>query len=327
MSDQSPPAPPEPLAAEKAAAGAAAPERAATHLAPQPRSRAVLWVLLVLGAFLALGALWFALFGNPQVIGSDAGAILGSSSATSASSATSTSGVTTPTVPITPDDVKAVLAQIDYAESSDASTTEYNDMISHAVAGVDLAAFAQNTLESTQSIWWVEPSTDVGRAVTGAEKNAIVAESIAAWLSREQSIGETSTLSDVLGVRMYAPSSVDRIRSDSLFEVLGQGLAPLGLMFGAHDADDAWTWRVEQVTVTGPTTADVTYSASVRPDAGWRFVDASASYVKHLTFSATAGGGWRLAGWGNYGEVRSHLDANITPPGSVTAIDEWWGSL
>ena len=326
MSDQSPPAPPEPPAAERAAAAAAAAERAApeqavTQLAPQPGSRAVLWALLVLGAFLALGALWFALFGNPRVIGLDAGDVLGSSSATS------TSAVTTPTVPLAPDDVKAVLAEIDYAESSDASTTEFNDMILHAVAGVDLAAFAQSTLESAQSIWWVEPSTDIRRTLTGAEKNAIVAESIAAWLSREQSIGETSTLSDVLGVRLYAPSSVDRIRPDSLFEVLGQGLAPLGLMFGAHDPDDAWTWRVEQVTVTGPTTADVTYSASVKPDAGWRFVDPSVSYVKHLTFSTTAGGGWRLAGWSNYAEVRSRFDANITPPGSVTAIDEWWGSL
>jgi len=278
-------------------------------------------VLLALAALLAIGALWFALFGNPRVVGSDTGAAVRSSTATS------TSGVTTPTVPITVDDVKAVMAQVDYAESSDSSTTEYNNTISHAVAGVDLSAFAQNTLEATSSIWWVDPSTNTSTTLTGAEKDSIVAESIGAWLKRERSVGETSTLSDLLGVRLFPPDSADRIRPDSLLEVIGQGLSPLSLMFGAHDVDDDWAWRVEQITVTGPMSADVTYSASTNSHARFKFIDPSVAYVKHLTFAQTAGGGWRLAGWSNYPEVRARFLNNITPPGSVTNIDEWWGSL
>ena len=286
-------------------------------------SRAVLWVLVVLGAFLALGALWFALFGNAQVIGPDAGPGPRLQPATS----TASSEAASPTVPITGDDVKAVLAQVDYAESSDASITEYNHMISHAVAGVDLATFAQSTLESTSTIWWVDPSTGASSTLSGAEKDAVVAESIALWLKREDSIGETTTLSDLIGVRMYPPTAADRNRPDSLLEVVGQGLAPLGLMFGARDAGNVWDWQVEQIAVTGPRTADVTYSASVEHGQRWRFADPSAHYLKHLTFSTTGGGGWRLAGWGNYDDIRSRFQSNVRPPGAVPPLDEWWGSL
>jgi hypothetical protein len=37
--------------------------------APARGPRAALWVLVVLGGFIAMGALWYALFGGPQTIG------------------------------------------------------------------------------------------------------------------------------------------------------------------------------------------------------------------------------------------------------------------
>jgi hypothetical protein len=126
---------------------------------------------------------------------------------------------------------------------------------------------------------------------------------------------------------MFPPDSPDRIRPDSLLEVIGQGLAPLSLMFGAHDVDNEWTWSAEQVSVTGRSTADVTYSASTNSNAQFKFVDPSVTYIKHLSFAPAPEGGWRLAGWSNYAEVRARFSANLTPPGSVTNVDEWWGSL
>ena len=223
--------------------------------------------------------------------------------------------------------MKAVLSEVDYVESADASETEINDAIAHAVAGVDLLAFAQNTLDATASVWWVDPSTGARQTLAGAQKDAIVDESLAAWLKREQSIGETSTLGDLLGVKLYPPTSVDRNRGDSQLEVIGQGLQPLTLMFGAHDSDDDWSWHVEQAAVTGPNTADVTYSAETSASALWRFANPSRTYTKRLIFAPTAGGGWRLSGWSNYPEVRTRLLGNITPPDGDTAVDEWWSSL
>jgi hypothetical protein len=288
----------------------------------QERLPAGFWVLVVIAAFIALAALWFALFGNPQVIGPDTGATSGSVSTTSPGGT-----ATLPTGPITVRDVEAVLAQVDYTETTDTPTFEYNETLAHVTAGVDTLAFAKQTLEATPAIWWVETGTNAARDISGARKDALVAEALANWNGRLAEDGTRSALVAMLDVPFKAPNSATRTRQDSLLQVITQGLAPLGLMFGANDEDDNWTWAVRRITVTGLDSADVAYSASTRPGAPWQFVDPSAVYVKRLVFTRTPAGRWQLAGWPNHAEVSARFRSNVTPPGAVTDLDEWWGSL
>lgn len=292
--------------------------------APARRLHPALWVLIVLGAFIAGGALWFAIFGSPQVIGTDTGQVPGSTTASGLATATPT-GVTTSTAPITADDVKAVLSAVDYVEPDDSQEVEYNNAITHVLAGVDVLTFAQNTLETTSAIWWREPGSSGVVVLKGPEKSAIVAESTAAYLKRVSSLGDATALGDMMGIWLQPPDAFDRNRADSQLEVIAQGLRPLGLMFGAQDKDNSWVWTVEDVTVTGPNTADVTYSAQTLPGTNWRFIDPSLRYTKHLQFSRVAGR-WLLSGWSNYAQVKSKFDSNVVPAGSAP-FDEWFAAL
>jgi hypothetical protein len=284
-------------------------------------TRAALWTLLVLGALLALGGLWFVVFGHaPRTSRAEVGR--GSQSSTSTASV-----VASQTAPLTPSDVDAVLARIDYTESDMSSQTVYVNAVRRVLAGVDVMAFAQSTLEATPAIWWVEPGDGGPRIVTGAEKDALVAEALASYRNRRDAVGDADALGDVLGMRLFPPTSANRNRLNSLVDVIGQGLAPLGAMFGAHDAGSQWAWHVEKVAVTAPDSADVIYSASVVLGASFRFANPSARYVKHLVFVRSDDGRWRLAGWSNYAEVDSQLRSNVTPPGTTLRLDEWWGAL
>jgi hypothetical protein len=337
MTDDQPTLEPQPAAPAAAAATAAAPQPAApataasdaaTPPAAPSSSREALWILVVLGGFLALGALWFALFASPQVIGSDSGAPLGSGSQPASTTPAPSVVASTPTVPLTLADVNAVLAQIDYAESNDASATEYDSAVTRMMRGIDLEAFALATLEATSAISWTDVGVAEPRIVTGAEKDQLVAQAAAKWVaSRDASGTDAPPLNFVLGVKMYPPVSVDRNLQDSLFEVMGQGLRPLGLMFGAHDADNEWTWKVVGVSVTGTDTADVTYTARASKAAGWKFRDPNARYTKQLRFARAEDGRWRLAGWSNYDAVAAQFRANLAPADATTDLDEWWGAL
>lgn len=301
--------------------------------AEQPgRSKSALWVLVVVGCFLALGALWFAFFGSPRRIGPDVGTRpVQSKTATPTVSSVASSAAkpTTATlVPITVADVNAVLGQIDYIESNDASTTEYDTMVTHALAGVDLAAFAQSTLEATSAIMWQDVGWTRPLRTTGALKRAIVARSVAYWIaSRDASGTDAPPLAAVLGVRMYPPANVDRNIQDSYFEVMAQGLGPLGLMFGAHDIDNEWTWKVVGVSITGTETANVTYTVRSFKGVRWKFINRKARYTKQLRFSRTPDGVWKLSAWLNYANVNAKLQSNVKPPGAATPVDEWWGTL
>lgn len=286
-----------------------------------PRSGAALWTLVVLGAFIALCGVWFMALGHSSRVGS---APSGSAARLSTSTA---SGNTSQTAPLAALDVEAVLGRIDYTESNESSVTVYANTVRRAIAGIDVVTFARNTLQATPTIWWVEPGDGGSRVVSGAEKSALVTEALAAYVKRRAVVGDADALGDVLGVKLFPPTRDDRNRPDSGIEVIGQGLAPLGLMFGAHDVGSQWAWHVEKVVVTGTDTADVTYSASVAPGASFKFADPSARYVKHLTFGRAAGGRWRLAGWSNYAQIDSQLRANIVPPGTAPQLDEWWGAL
>jgi hypothetical protein len=286
-----------------------------------PRSRGALWTLVVLGALVALGGLWFVVLGHAPLGGSGPGV------SRALPSTSGRSDITSQTALLTTSDVEAVLGRIDYTESNESSVTVYANTVRRVIAGIDVVAFARNTLQATPTIWWVEPGDGGARVVGGAEKNALVAEALAAYVKRRGAVGDADTLGDVLGVKLFPPTRDDRNRPDSGIEVIGQGLAPLGLMFGAHDVGSQWAWHVEKVIVTGPESADVTYSASVAPGASFKFADPSARYVKHLTFGRATDGGWRLAGWSNYDQIRSQFRANILPPGTAPQLDEWWGAL
>ncbi|MDR3685630.1 MAG: hypothetical protein P4L93_01545 [Coriobacteriia bacterium] len=296
--------------------------------APEPTSAgtpgrhvpAGLWVLLVLCGFLALAALWFALFGAPQTIGPEASAPAGVrvTGSTAGGSTAAGSG-------ITPADVRSVLGQLDYAESNDTSATEYANMLKHVLAGVDVANFAQDALGAASTISWQAPGTYAPVNITGAEKRAIVAEAIAFYRSNEASAGEKAALDSMLSAWYSRPVQISR--PDALREVVAQGLVPLGLMFGAQDADNQFAWHVLSATVTGPRSADVVYSASAMPRSGWRFVDPTVRYVKHLTFARGPSGRWRLAGWSNYSKMNQAFHSNVTPPSAAINLDEWWGGL
>jgi len=289
-------------------------------------ARGLLWVLAVLGGFLALGALWFALFGSPQVVGPEAGAT-GTGAGSATTSPASVSATQTASTGLTAADVDAVLGELDYVESNDSSVTEYQVAVARMLRGVDLKDFAESNLQAAPAITWTDVGAQSSRIVTGAEKDRIVAESVAYWVSKTGPGGDESVpLDATFGVRMAPPIAIDRTLQDSYYEVMAQGIEPIGLMFGATDADNPWTWSVVSAAVTGPDTADVAYTALAKPDVGWRFLDPSMHYVKHLRFSRVAGGAWKLSGWSNHSAFESQFEANVSDPGRVH-LDEWWGSL
>lgn len=251
----------------------------------------------------------------------------GRANAGSFSAGTSASAL--PHTPLLTDaDVDAVLGQIDYVESSDSPTTRFDNAVARMVRSIDLPAFACATLEATPAVVWTDMGADQPRVVTGEEKDGLVAEQRTYWAKLRDSSGSNEEpLADLLGVRRYPPIAPVRNRADSLLEVTAQGLAPLALMFGARDNSVGWTWRVERVSIVGTDTADVAYSASVAPGAGWRFADPKARYTKRLRFAYSAEKGWRLSGWPNYPEVLAQFRANLVPREAVPCVDTWWGAL
>jgi hypothetical protein len=296
--------------------------------APSParRTHVALGVLIAVGLVLAIAAVWFALFGRPGRIG-DAGNPPATGTVP-ASTAASPSVPATPAPQLTAADVREVLSRIDYRESSDASTTEYNHALSHMLAGVDLAAFAHNTLESTSAIQWTDVGAPGPRTVTGAEKRRLVDQSAAYWIShRDARGGDGPPLNAVWGVMLSPPVQIDRNLQDSYYEVMAQGLVPLGLMFGAQDSDNEWGWTVTGVSVVASNTADVTYLATSRPHTLWHFANPKLTYTKRLAFSYDRKRGWRLSAWPNYGAVLSAFDNNLVPPGAPVHLDEWWGAF
>jgi hypothetical protein len=109
---------------------------------------------------------------------------------------------------------------------------------------------------------------------------------------------------------------------------VAQGLSPIGLMFGAQDADSGWTWRVDSVRITGPDSAVVTYSAATTPgNTKWRFIDPAMTYEKQLRFVRNGPGTWLLAAWPNEPAFRAKFFGNITPPDAAVEFDEWWQAL
>jgi hypothetical protein len=333
---------------------ATAPKPAEKPAPAAASSRSALWVLAVFVAFMVGGALWFATVGAPQPNGlavpagsaaatgtaswtatattsgtatATTTATAGSTTASGAPSATGSAGaIATPTVAITRADVEAVLAQTDYTESSVSSTTAYDHMLVHLLAGVDEVTFAQNTLETTSGIVWNEPGSAGPAVAIGADKSALIAAATAAYLKRQASLGDSVALSDMVGVRLFPPTRLDRNLPDSQLEVMAQGLAPLGVLTGDKRIGKQWEWTVEDITVTGPNSADVVYSAKTLPGAKFKFADPQLHYTKHLTFIGVADGRWQLAGWSNYAQVRAKLLGNVRPKGALQ-FDPWWGAL
>ena len=292
--------------------------------APEPHwLPGALWVLVVIGCFLAGAALWFALFGSPQRIGPDA--VVPSAGASGSATSTPTAN---PPKPLTEGDVRSVLQVVDYFESTDASSAEYDHAFARVLQGVDLVDLARSTLDSTSAVTWIEPGTGASRRITGAEKNRRVEEALGYWVSARDASGtDAPALNELWGLQLNPPDPRQWTLQDSLLQVMVQGLKPLSLMFGARDADDLWTWTVESVSITGTDMADVTYVARTFAGSPWRFADPRLRYVKHLRFSQDADGRWRLSAWTNYPSVQASFNANVSPPDSATNLDEWWSSL
>jgi hypothetical protein len=284
---------------------------------PRP-SRSLPRVFLALAAVMALGAAGCVGAGGPN--GGGAGSTI--------SSASVSASVTAPAPQLTVADVDTVLGEIDYVESSDSSTTRFDNAVARMLRGIDLPAFAQATLDATRAVQWTDMGTDRPRLATADEKIGLVAEQGTYWAKlRDSSGSDEQALVDMIGDHFYPPTVPDRNRADSLLDVSAQGLAPLSLMFGARDASNGWTWRVASVSIVGTDSADVTYAASATPGAGWRFADPAARYTKRLRFSFTAEKGWRLSGWPNYQAVLRQFRSNLDPSSAVPHLDPWWGAL
>jgi hypothetical protein len=233
-----------------------------------------------------------------------------------------------PTVPLSVADVNRVLMTVDYVETSESRNTQYNRALGRMLDGVDLPRFAFSTLEATPSILFTDVGSATPRVVTGREKRLILKQALDKWLvSRDDSGTDLPPLNDLLGVKLYPPLTADRNPQDSLFEVWGQGLAPLTLMFGARHNNDPWGWRIVDVSLVSSDTADVTYEASASPRAAFRFVDPGMRYTKRLRFSTGDDNRWRLSAWLNYWDVRRRFEDNVTPRGASTTLDGWWGAL
>ena len=90
-------------------------------------SRSTLWILVVLGGFLALAALWFAVFGNPEVIGALSASSVTSSAVSSGTQSDAqvatqaTRSVSSGTLTLA--DVQGVIGTLDYEETSTKSRT------------------------------------------------------------------------------------------------------------------------------------------------------------------------------------------------------------
>jgi hypothetical protein len=285
--------------------------------------RWVLWLLVAIGAAVALAALWVALFGNPSVVGGQV-----ASGAATGSGASSIAATGQPAPPLTVADVRSVLGDLDYERSRDSTLSAYDDAVARLVRSVDLVEFARATLDATAAISWTDMGASRSRLVSGAEKDELVAESLDHWKRFRSTTGsDADPLADALAASLYPPSVGDRNRADSLFAVMAQGLRPLGLLSGARSPSGGWTWRVVGVSVTGTDTASVTYSASADPSAGWSFADSGARYTKQLRFSRSPQGRWRLAAWTNFSAIDAQFRNNVRPRGAAVRFDRWWGAL
>jgi hypothetical protein len=288
------------------------------------RSKSWLWVLAVFAAFFVLGALWFAIFGSPARVGTDTagggfnlyGFQIGGT------------GSAGQTKPLTESDVRDVLGRIDYIETTDAPAAEYADAMRAVVTGVDVGPFAQATLESNVPVRYASIPGAGTEVLTGAEKSAVVAQALQAYQSLENATGTAGALESVMETHLNPGGDLNKTREGALLDVVAQGLSPIGLLFGAQDADSGWTWRIDGVRITGPDSAVVTYSAATTPgNSTWRFIDPTMSYEKQLRFVRNSKGTWLLAAWPNEPAFRAKFFGNITPPDATVEFDEWWATL
>jgi hypothetical protein len=282
-----------------------------------------LWLLAVFAVFVVLGALWFAVFGNPtRIENGSGGGLLGLFGYSSVASPTPAQGN------LTEAGVRDVLGRLDYVETTDSPQVEYSNTISSVLAGVDVGDFAQASLAGTSPVMWAPTPGAAVVPVTGTEKAAIVVEALRTFRTLEEATGTPRALDAVMETHLDPGGTLNRTREGALLDVIAQGLSPLGLMFGGQDVDTGWTWQVENVRVTGADTAVVTYTAATTKDnQKWRLIDPSMRYEKKLRFLRDATGRWMLAAWLGEPAFKAKFYGNVAPAGTIVNVDEWWGSL
>jgi hypothetical protein len=286
---------------------------------PEPR---LAWTLAIAGLLLALAATAYLALRDPRPTAAPAAPAAAGRSAVASGTSTLT------TQPLTANEVRAVLGDLDYVPSAESSRAAYDGAVARLTRSVDLASFARATLQATSTIQWTDLGQSSARKATGAEKDALTAEAIERWRKYAAEEGdEEAPLADVFASTLYPPTVPDRNRVDSLSDVMAQGLKPLGLMFGAREPSLGWNWKVVDVSVTGTDTAEVTYEATASPSAGFSFADPSVRYTKRLRFAPSAIGRWRLAGWLNYWDVEARFRSSVRPLDAEVRADRWWGAL
>jgi hypothetical protein len=218
--------------------------------------------------------------------------------------------------PLAVTDVRAFLDAFTAAnaQSGEATQNEAANRWSAAVSSeVDVPAFVAASLRQTPLRWPIRSTNP--RAVTGAEREKLIAEAVATYESLVTSKGTTEALALVAAsdYGVVAPEPLPASQKDLLL-LVGQGLVPLQTMFGE---DAAWSYAVTGVSLQGTDTARVTYRLTPPPGAHWHF--ARDSFDKVLRFSQGADGRWRAAGWSNYQAFLRDVQAAIVPKNAPDA--------
>lgn len=166
------------------------------------------------------------------------------------------------------------------------------------------------------------PNNEAYRQLGTGEGTETVGQALDVYRQLEQKSGADAAQKALADGGRDAGLSTD---DAALIHLLGEGTKRLTFMFGQPSTDATWTWKVESVQLTGPQTADVTYSAS--PGTGASFTLSTTEFTKKLHF-AKLGGRWVLDGWLKYGDFESAVKDAISPSSVIsTSVPDWWDTL
>lgn len=188
---------------------------------------------------------------------------------------------------------------------------------------VNVAAFARSILVQLPA-----PYTQPG--LSEAEKTKRIDDAMVAYDRVVAAKGERAAyrLLDNLQFVSSQGSSRKLTADEMAIAPLLNGMHGATLMF-SHGDTPMWSWEIQSVSIVGPSTAKVTYTASptisfvLGKDNPLVFKDPSARYQKVLEFENTQTG-WRLAGWPNFKEFVHQLQANVQPAALTRPALGWW---
>jgi hypothetical protein len=189
---------------------------------------------------------------------------------------------------------------------------------------VNVAAFARSILVQL-------PAAYTQPGLSDDAKTKRVDDAMAAYNSMVAAKGERAAFKILDNLQFASNQGVlsRKLTADeAAIAPLLNGMHGATLMF-SHGDTPMWTWEVQSVSIVGPSTAKVTYTASptisfvLGKDNPLVFKDPAARYQKVLEFENT-NAGWRLAGWSNFKEFVHQIQANVQPDALTRPPLGWW---